>query len=147
MNLTTEAMIYLGKAMNIMQNFEHLNVSNNKLSDLSVSLFLQIIKFHNKLKSLDLSYNNMRRSYQQETIAKLPKKLRDILNIMDVYPMDVDEAFIIHLEQSLTILHLNLSGTHLSFDQLLYICRRGLRKSKTILSVHLSDLGLNESQQ
>ena len=60
--------------------------------------------------------------------------------------MSVDQALVNHLQDSITLLHLNISGTGLLHSQVIHICKRGLRKSKTILSVHLCDLGYDTNQ-
>jgi len=47
---------------------------------------------------------------------------------------------------SVTLVHLNISGMALKLDQYLSIAEHGLRKSRTLLSVHMSGLGLDDHQ-
>jgi hypothetical protein len=58
---------------------------------------------------------------------------------------DFDEAITKFVRYSKSLLHLNMSGMGLSEDTLNCLCTKGIRKSKTLLSVHLTG-NINELQ-
>jgi hypothetical protein len=46
------------------------------------------------------------------------------------------------LHYSEYLLHLDISGMGLNFDSCKYIAFKGIRKSRTLISIHMSGLGL-----
>lgn len=67
LELTTSGLCHLAKAVDQLQNLEHLDVSYNKLTAVSFKLFFKRIGGRNKLKSLNMSYNNLVENMEQQS--------------------------------------------------------------------------------
>lgn len=61
--LGAEGLGYLGIAIKGLKNLHHLDVSNNVLNSKCLSMLFQQIMLNNKLKSLNISYNNLSEPY------------------------------------------------------------------------------------
>lgn len=111
-----------------MSQIEHLNLSNNHLNSKSVTEFLRLIDNKNKLKLLDLSFNTLNQNY-----CYTDKNMRSY---------SFESVFAKFLKKSTTLLHLDLSGTKMQTDNLCEITEKGLRKNRSLISIHLSRLGI-----
>jgi hypothetical protein len=58
--------------------------------------------------------------------------------------MDLENQICEFLHFSNSILHFDMSGLGLSFESYKLICELGLRKSRTLISCHINEMGLLE---
>ena len=89
--------------------------------------FIDTIMEENSLKSLNISFNNCNQP---------PKE--------DDSPF-FDNSFSEFLHTSLKLVYLDISGTNLTMDSLLYIAQWGFRKSRTLQVIHITDMNLLNS--
>jgi len=54
----------------------------------------------------------------------------------------LDEAIVDFLHDSDTLLHFDMSGLGLQFESYKKIAEKGIRKSRTLLAIHMSGMGL-----
>jgi len=57
------------------------------------------------------------------------------------------EAIAAFLRKSETILHFDMSGLSMPFESHEYIAERGIRKSHTLLAIHMSGTGLQPHER
>ena len=112
-----------------MYSLHYLDISANKLTAGELTIFLKLIKRKEHLRTLKLGYNS-------STSAGLAPDEPD--------PLIEELTGFIHYSDSL--LHLDLSGMSFTFEGLKKLCSRGLRKSRTLLSCHMSGMGLHDPQ-
>jgi len=112
-----------------MYSLHYLDISANKLTAGELTVFLSQIHRKEHLRTLKLGYNS-------STSAGLAPDEPD--------PFIQELTGFIHHSDSL--LHLDISGMSFTFEGLQEIARWGLRKSRTLLSCHMSGLGLHEKQ-
>jgi hypothetical protein len=97
-----------------------LDISSNKLTASELSNLLSSLTPHNQnLTHLNLSWNS----------AQCPNKKEQ---------NKFDEGFSHFIRYSHSLVHLDVSGMNFSEKSMKYFCLRGVRKSKTLLSVHMS---------
>lgn len=106
----------------------HLDISCNLLDAFSLKTFIDALIVHNQLKSLNLSYN----------IGKYPKNH----NAIELTTESFEASLVSLLYLSKTLMHLDLSGMHLSPKQCCHIAQYGMRRSHTLMAVHLSGMNL-----
>merc|ERR1712167_114893 len=112
-----------------MGSLHYLDISANKLTAGELTIFLSQIHRKEHLRTLKLGYNS-------STSAGLAPDEPD--------PFIEELTGFIHYSDSL--LHLDLSGMSFTFEALKELCSMGLRKSRTLLSCHMSGLGLHQPQ-
>lgn len=115
-----EGVIELANAVTRQPILEHLDISANSIDAASLCQFFDIIAAGNQLRSLNLAFNSL----QQGTDFHL--KLAKFLH------------------KSENMILLDISGMGLKFKDYAHIAERGLRKSKTLLSVHMQGMGLSD---
>jgi len=97
---------------------EHFDISANSIDAMTLSKFFEIIDQNNQLRSLNISFNTCNKGTDlHERIAKF-------------------------LHNSDTLIHLDISGLSLEFSDYKHIVERGIRKSRTLLSIHMSGMGI-----
>ena len=103
-----------------------------------MSKFIKRIDQNNSLKSLHIGYNSLREL-----------KTGTIQN-KNLVAKDDSESFesilCAYMHYSPFLLHLDMSYTELSFESLIQIVYKGIRKSRTMLSIHLNGIGLIAGQ-
>ena len=92
--------------------------------------FFDIINDRNNLKSLNIAYNSGHLKKNDETKTR-----------------SFEEVFSHFLHTSGTLLHLDISGLGLSLEAILYVANCGLRKSRTLLAVHMSGMNLRADER
>jgi len=120
----------LGRAVVDMPNLEQLDISANTLHATHLVAFLDTVAEKNCLKSLNIAYNS---GHLKKNDGNKKKSFEEVLCHF--------------LHTSGTLLHLDISGLGLSFDAILHIANRGLRKSRTLQAVHMSGLNLRANEQ
>ena len=121
--LKGQAVSSLALAVSDTTALAHLDISSNFIEQSAFIDFFSTLTKHSILKSLNISYNSF--SSTEDTLEQIMAK---------------------YLHISPTLLHLDISGVSMAFSQLCYIAARGLRKSMTLVSVHMNNLGLSEKQ-
>lgn len=94
-----------------------------------LSKFLVDIDGKNNLKSLSIGYNSGR-SMKNENGGVPP----------------LEQSLSEFMHHSAALLHLDISCLGLSWESYKYIATNGLRKSHTLLAVHISGMGLMDSE-
>lgn len=98
---------------------EHLDISANGLQGATISQFLKMIDKKNQLRSLNISTNSCKKNG-----SELSEQISKFLHYSD------------------SLIHFDMSSLGLAFPDYLHIAEKGLRKSKTLLSAHMSGMGL-----
>ena len=109
---------FLAKALNNKPTIEQLDISSNNLSSKQIDMFLELTD--DNLKSLNISYNS-----GSECVEKLSH----------------------YLHRSMRLVHFDMSGLGLKMDGLLELVQNGIRKSRTLQSVHMSGLCQQKSEK
>ena len=133
--LDQESLRYLSSAVKFMQNLNHLDISANSINAFNLANFVEQINGKNKLKSLNLAFNsgiNIKKTHF--------KKVLD--SDEDIGKFEFAISNLIHKSQYL--LHLDLSGLGMKFKSYKYIAEKGIRKSRTLLAIHLSGMYLTD---
>ena len=106
----------------VVQSLKTLNISSNGLNITDFVVMFDILKPQTyNMTHLNLSWNTMVDSgTAPEVVESFRKKFADFLRY------------------SRTLQHIELSGIHFSEESLKYITLYGFRKSKTLLSIHMS---------
>lgn len=137
LHLSHAAVINLGQALNNMDKLEHLDLSFNHIKHTTFAQFFNNINGKNNLKSLRCLFN----SSQPTTVKPATGKPKDEDQIGSI-----EEELSNYLHHSSTLLHINMSGMNFSFEQIKYIFSNGLRKARTLLSVHFSGYMLKDHE-
>lgn len=97
LGIASDGIVLLAHALKGLPSLHHLDVSNNLITSKSMTKFFIEIMLTNKLKSLNIAYNNLGEPY---TFADSQGKSRSF-----------DAIFSEFMNKSLSMLHLNMSGT------------------------------------
>ena len=120
----------LGRAVVDMINLEQLDISANALHATYLVSFFNIVADRNSLKSLNIAYNSGHLKKNDGSKAK-----------------SFEEVLCHFLHTSGTLLHLDMSGLGLSLEAILHVANCGLRKSRTLLAVHMSGMNLRAEER
>ena len=107
-----------------MLQLEHLDISANLLEHNHLVAFFLQAQEKNMLKSLNISFNNakyLKGPTIQQHINSFEQAASDFMHKSD------------------TLLHLDCSVMNLSFNQTHYLAKHGLRKARTLQSIHLTN--------
>ncbi|CDW84855.1 UNKNOWN [Stylonychia lemnae] len=119
-----------------------------QLDQSSISSLSLLVPQLDKLRLLDVSYNSLEFSLLNKLIEALSSNNKLQLKYLDIsYNFDsktqqnkdlltFNHVLSNYLKHNMCLQHLNISGMNLSHDQLIYIFKRGIKRSKTLLSVH-----------
>ena len=119
----------LGQAVTKLRGLQHLDISANHIGANTLAQFLSGVHGKNGLRSLNIGYNSGAASTRlAEEVSPLEKSLSDFMH------------------QSSTLVHLDMSCLGLTFGAYKYIALNGLRKSRTLLAVHISGMGLRDQE-
>jgi hypothetical protein len=106
-----------------------LDISANHIGSNALAQFLSGVHGKNSLRSLNIGYNSGAASTRlAEEVSPLEKSLSDFMH------------------HSSTLIHLDMSCLGLTFGGYKYIALNGLRKSRTLLAVHISGMGLRDQE-
>lgn len=120
----------LAEGVSLLPSLIVLDLSANMLDHNSLKLLIDKLTFFSQIRSLDLSYN---------VVGPTHSSFQSAAN-------SFEHSLSCFLHKSSCLLHLNISGMSLSIAQCLYIAKHGIRKSHTLLAVHMNGLGLQLSQ-
>lgn len=112
-------LVELAQAVVNLPFLEHLDISANGIDAPSFCNFFDTIDKQNQLRSLNISFNNCSKSG-----TSLKVKIADFLHY------------------SSSLIHFDMGNLSLKFQDYKHIIERGVRKSKTLLAIHLSGMGL-----
>lgn len=119
MGFDNSCLVELAQAVIKLPFLEHLDISANGIDALSLCDFFDTIDKQNQLRSLNVSFNNCSKQG-----TSLKEKIADYLHF------------------SSSLIHFDMSNLSLKFEDYKHIIERGVRKSKTLLAIHLSGMGL-----
>lgn len=120
-----------GEAVEQMSYLHHLDISSNFLDASCLREFIIKISPNSQLRTLNISYNSAKYGPRQKKT--------------ELSPDSFEYALSKFVHKSMNLVHLDISSMSLSCNQILFIASNGIRKSRTLLAVHMSGMGLINS--
>ena len=121
--LAKGTILHLSEAVKSLRSLCYLDISGNNFDARDLTIFMDQILKDNRLKWLSLAFN------------RASKESGNFVNLLNKF-----------IHYSDTLMHIDLSGMGFSPEDCEEILKKGVKKSRTLLSAHLSgNLILNES--